>query len=48
MLKDMKLSTKNEPIQSCKVYTGQKAVADLIETMRVMSAFSLLTKFSLP
>jgi len=33
MLKDVKLTMRKEPIQSCKIYTGQKAVADRIETI---------------
>ena len=33
MLKDLKLTTNKEPIRSCKIYTGQKAVADRIEAI---------------
>ena len=33
MLKDVKLSMIKEPVQSCKLYTGQKAVADQIEAI---------------
>jgi hypothetical protein len=33
LLKDLKLTMTKEPIKSCRLYTGQKAVADRIETI---------------
>jgi len=33
ILKDVKLTMTKAPIRGCKVYTGQKGVADLIESI---------------